>query len=64
MVADKFKMNREQNVEMVRSILQYYELDLEHQSGHEMLGSAIDEAICRNIRFHLPQILVGGDSHE
>ena len=64
MVADKFKMNREQNVEMVRSILQYYELDLEHQSGHEMLASAIEELICRNVRFQLVQILVGGDSHE
>ena len=64
MVTNKFKKNRKQNLEMVRSILQYHELGLEHQSGYEMLVSAIEEAICRNIRFYLPQILDGGDSHE
>ena len=64
MVTDKFKMNREQNLEMFRSILEFHELDPEHQSGREMLVSTLEKGFRRNIRFHLAQILDGGDSHE
>ena len=58
------KTNRDQNMEMFRAILEFYELDPEYQSGREILIDALDQAFNRNTHLALLRIFHEGESHE